>query len=258
MDKKNGSGFTLIELLVVIAVIAILMAILMPALRRAKEQARRSACQSNMRQIGIAIATYESSANFDFRTSKRWYYKNGTADMPYEWQPQFAEDLMDNNILPDRKIFFCPSVRNLSDKENYTAQGIASGDLTSYDTKFIEDEIKGDRPAFWSTHNWIWKKEVRGDVISITNNDSSGALLLDMSPGAWTKLARTWSTVGSAARQLSIMQTVEHYNVLMKDLSVRNPANKDKETNQWLWGTDYWPGTAGTDTSAAGTIPAYR
>jgi len=192
MDKKNASGFTLIELLVVIAVIAILMAILMPALRRAKEQARRSACQSNMRQIGIAIATYESSANFDFRTSKRWYYKNGTADMPYEWQPQFAEDLMTNNILPDRKIFFCPSVRNLSGKENYTDQGILSGDLQSYEAKFIEEEIEGARPAFWSTHNWIWKKEARDDVITLVNvNDSSGALLLDMSPGAWTKLART-------------------------------------------------------------------
>lgn len=79
MDRKiqHRLAFTLIELLVVIAVIAVLMGILMPALRRAKEQARKSACQSNMRQIGVAIATYESSTNFDFRTSKKWYWGGG-------------------------------------------------------------------------------------------------------------------------------------------------------------------------------------
>ncbi len=53
-------GFTLIELLVVIAVIAILMAILMPALSVAREQARRTACMSNMRQVGVALAMYQN------------------------------------------------------------------------------------------------------------------------------------------------------------------------------------------------------
>jgi prepilin-type N-terminal cleavage/methylation domain-containing protein/prepilin-type processing-associated H-X9-DG protein len=52
------TGFTLIELLVVIAVIAILAAILFPVFARARENARRSACQSNLKQIGLAIAQY--------------------------------------------------------------------------------------------------------------------------------------------------------------------------------------------------------
>lgn len=51
-------GFTLIELLVVIAIISILAAILFPVFARAREQARKAACQSNLKQIGLAVAQY--------------------------------------------------------------------------------------------------------------------------------------------------------------------------------------------------------
>lgn len=56
--KQTARGFTLIELLVVIAIIAILLAILMPAMRKIKEIARETACKSNLRNIGLALAMY--------------------------------------------------------------------------------------------------------------------------------------------------------------------------------------------------------
>ncbi len=54
-------GFTLIELLVVISVIAVLIALLLPAVQAAREAARRARCANNLKQIGLAVANYESS-----------------------------------------------------------------------------------------------------------------------------------------------------------------------------------------------------
>lgn len=51
-------GFTLIELLVVIAIISILAAILFPVFQSVRESARRTACLSNLNQIGLALTQY--------------------------------------------------------------------------------------------------------------------------------------------------------------------------------------------------------
>lgn len=56
--KRAKAGFTLIELLVVIAIIAILAAILFPVFQSVRERARATACLSNEKQLGLAVAQY--------------------------------------------------------------------------------------------------------------------------------------------------------------------------------------------------------
>ena len=55
---RTRPAFTLVELLVVIGLIGLLIALLLPALSRARDAARTTACLSNARTVGQAMAIY--------------------------------------------------------------------------------------------------------------------------------------------------------------------------------------------------------
>lgn len=81
-------AFTLIELLVVVAIIAVLMAILLPSLNLARDAARRTACLSNLRQVGVAERMYAQENN-------ETHVSYGTSDVT---DPQYGTFAMGKNF----------------------------------------------------------------------------------------------------------------------------------------------------------------
>jgi len=59
--SRNRRGFTLVELLVVIFILGVLIALLLPAMSTVRESARKATCRSNLRQIGLALNSFEAA-----------------------------------------------------------------------------------------------------------------------------------------------------------------------------------------------------
>jgi type II secretory pathway pseudopilin PulG len=113
---RPASAFTLVELLVVMGVIATLIAILLPVLTVAREAANRTACLSNLRQIGLAIAMYADQHKDNIPLGSTgaalqenygvWLGRNDFGQAADQWQP-FG--ILFNAKLVVPQVLYCPS-----------------------------------------------------------------------------------------------------------------------------------------------------
>ena len=109
-------GFTLIELLVVIAIIAILAAILFPVFAKAREKARTASCQSNLKQLALAVLMY--SQDYDelwplgYRAAASGEWDNVLGRTCGRWAAWWT------SIFPyvkNAQVYSCPSNRGAVD-----------------------------------------------------------------------------------------------------------------------------------------------
>ncbi|HEX8550820.1 MAG TPA: type II secretion system protein [Abditibacteriaceae bacterium] len=136
------SGFTLIELLIVISIIALLASILFPVFARARENARRSSCQSNLKQIGLALAQY-------------------TGDADERLPPTIATNLEMNFALArigsytrSDQILRCASDATLAtDNVAFEIQSVGSTALVLCSYNVTLDDAIATEPARWGVFN---------------------------------------------------------------------------------------------------------
>lgn len=78
---RIGRAFSLVELMVTILIVATLAALLLPTANRAFQSALSTRCQSNLRQIGMAMTAYQAEhfgalpKAYDAATTFWWYHQ---------------------------------------------------------------------------------------------------------------------------------------------------------------------------------------
>lgn len=161
-------GFTMVELLVVISIIALLIALLLPALKEARNTARSVTCQTQLRQMGLAMHSYatdnKESVVYDTRLTS-WKIQR------HQFVPTTPGRLSEYlggkkvyfdkrpNVAPNRedKPMYCPAFEPLVDVRGNTPWLIDKKFTTN--VNFTTVNIRSYRENDWfaaipADHNW--------------------------------------------------------------------------------------------------------
>lgn len=99
-----SGGFSLMETLIAVAVVSILAALIVPSIDRARKVTQAAQCQSNLRQIGAAMALYSAE---NMSSLPKVYDASSNA----YWFHQLLGVSTDSksNYLGSAKVLACPS-----------------------------------------------------------------------------------------------------------------------------------------------------
>ncbi len=246
-QRLGRAAFTLIELLIVIAIVALLAAILFPVFARARETARKSSCQSNLKQIGLAVMQY--TQDNDERYPSTYITPAGLVSWMQYVQP----------YAKSTQIFLCPSDTTRTDLPSSanSSPGYVSPFPTSYGLNALF--TTGGHPnlvgIMASAIAQPATTVLTADGISELGGNPNGAANKAKYPEDWTELAggfilEDYSSIytfgipatGSGARGGPLARHLELTNVAFADGHV-----KALRIEKWYYSGSNWmkPGVGG-------------
>jgi len=161
---ERPAAFTLVELLVTISIIAILLGLLLPALVRARDAANKTACLSNLRQLGFVYHLYSEDHNSrlpskDMLGNSSYRKATDPLGLPMYFQ----------RYVPTNRVWLCPTGRKtlLTNGVNYAwsrAQSLVSENGTT-----VAFDRLTTTPGVWDNFTYALPS-----VFGVTEGSSGG------------------------------------------------------------------------------------
>ena len=161
------AGFTLIELLVVIAIVAIIAAILFPVFASVRERGQRTVCQSNLKQIALAMQQYVQDNGGVYPIASGTVNKGGVAYL-FDWSQAIFP------YVKDDWVFLCPDVPADAPWRAGSTSGLGTPDY-NYDWEWLNvflppyptKNVQGAHESSLTTPSSI---SLNAEMVEVTND----------------------------------------------------------------------------------------